>query len=461
MGWLDILLLGVVGLFIFPKLLPLRYYDYLRVDTIKAESDRVWNSVDIFSKDYNSRITGNTIIENESDNPDQVILRTKSGSDVLIQRTDYQKWNQITYKILDPNNQEPLFGSEAFETVTVEAIDAQTTKLHTSQRMGFRNPLEAWFYWPNYSKRYYKQFASSLENEQEISEISHSSLKTEVLMFLVSLALFSWWLGFAIGLALMIAIVVHELGHAVALKLIGEKVYAIRILPLFGGITIGSRPNTAFKNAFYSLGGALFSGLAILGVYMVAVTWAPPVFSWDTMLPQPENLTASLLSALILAAVLNLFQLLPIGILDGGQTLDAMLSGANRKLRNTIVTILLLLIIGSTLHVGGWFFGALFALISVPVLKSMFAKDSPQIYEPSTWQSGAGVLALYGFTIAINIAAIGLPAAATVDQLSEFRSPKFTNIFRLEKDYRSAKTDGQSPASDTLSVSYSSFIQSP
>ena len=114
----------------------------------------------------------------------------------------------------------------------------------------------------------------------------------------------SW--TFAIGFVLMIF--VHELGHIVAARSYGLKVSWPTFIPFFGAyVTIERAGLTPWRNALISLAGPLFGGAA------AAAVWA--------------DATAQRLVAAARARehrfLLNAFNLIPIGFLDGGQTLHA------------------------------------------------------------------------------------------------------------------------------------------
>jgi len=114
----------------------------------------------------------------------------------------------------------------------------------------------------------------------------------------------SW--TFAIGFVLMIF--VHELGHIVAARSYGLKVSWPTFIPFFGAFVMIEKAGlTPWKNAVISLAGPLFGGAAALGVWAVG-----------------SARDSSLLLVLAnIAFLLNAFNLIPIGFLDGGQTLHA------------------------------------------------------------------------------------------------------------------------------------------
>jgi Zn-dependent protease len=127
--------------------------------------------------------------------------------------------------------------------------------------------------------------------------------------FFFSVAAYSLWFhswSFALGFVLMIF--VHELGHIVEARRQGLKVSAPTFIPFFGAfVTIEKAGLTPWRNARISLAGPLFGGVA------AAVVWAIASAQSSTLLLVLANI----------AFLLNAFNMIPIGFLDGGQALRA------------------------------------------------------------------------------------------------------------------------------------------
>jgi len=124
-----------------------------------------------------------------------------------------------------------------------------------------------------------------------------------------SVAAYAFWFRswtFAVGFVVMIF--VHELGHIVEARRQGLRVSAPTFIPFFGAfVTIERAGLTPWKNALISLAGPLFGGVG------AAAVWALGVSRDSLMLETLANI----------AFLLNAFNLIPIGFLDGGQTLRA------------------------------------------------------------------------------------------------------------------------------------------
>jgi membrane-associated protease RseP (regulator of RpoE activity) len=127
--------------------------------------------------------------------------------------------------------------------------------------------------------------------------------------FFISVAAFSFWFhswSFAFGFVLLIA--VHELGHVFEARRQGLKVSLPTFIPFIGAyVTIERAGLTPWRNALISLAGPLFGGAA------AAVVWGFGAARGSEMLQVLANM----------GFLLNAFNLLPIGFLDGGQTAHA------------------------------------------------------------------------------------------------------------------------------------------
>jgi Zn-dependent protease len=120
----------------------------------------------------------------------------------------------------------------------------------------------------------------------------------------VSVAAYSLWFGswtFAVGFVLLI--LVHELGHAAEARRQGLQVSAPTFIPFLGAyVTIRHAGLSPWRNALISLAGPFAGGLA------AAAVWAIGEARGSDLLVVLANM----------GFLLNAFNLLPIGFLDGG-----------------------------------------------------------------------------------------------------------------------------------------------
>jgi Zn-dependent protease len=116
--------------------------------------------------------------------------------------------------------------------------------------------------------------------------------------------------------AIVIAVVIlwHEYGHLVAYRTTGRKGNRMMLVPFFGGVAVASAPHkNEYERALSALGGPAIS---------VAITLPAIVLQFVDIGPGTNQVIKL---ALYYCSILNLLNLLPIFILDGGYIADAFL----------------------------------------------------------------------------------------------------------------------------------------
>jgi Zn-dependent protease len=133
--------------------------------------------------------------------------------------------------------------------------------------------------------------------------IKFSVFAFKFLGLFVSVAAYALIWGWRFGVGFVLMILIHELGHFVEGKRQGLDVSLPRFIPFLGAyVMIKNSPLNPLQNAKLALAGPTAGGLA------AAACWA-----------LASATGSSLLHALAYAAFfLNLINLIPIGILDGG-----------------------------------------------------------------------------------------------------------------------------------------------
>ncbi|KAF0811590.1 hypothetical protein IGB42_03879 [Andreprevotia sp. IGB-42] len=131
------------------------------------------------------------------------------------------------------------------------------------------------------------------------------------LVALLGWALYANW---QTGLALIIILLVHEAGHALAMRLFGYGDVKMFFLPFLGAVVTGQPKSVAaWKQAVMYLAGplpGLIAGVVLL-LTLGPVQQALPAVNW--------HLVASM------AVFINLFNLLPVTPLDGGRLVELAL----------------------------------------------------------------------------------------------------------------------------------------
>lgn len=129
------------------------------------------------------------------------------------------------------------------------------------------------------------------------------------------LSLFSYGLvyGWKFGFALIYLLLTHELGHYVACKIKGIPVKPTLFIPFLGAaVRMEKLPKTAAENAFIAYMGPIFGLLSVLPAIPLYLITKEPFW----------------LIVLSVGSLLNLFNLIPFGMLDGGK----IVAGISTKL---------------------------------------------------------------------------------------------------------------------------------
>lgn len=147
-------------------------------------------------------------------------------------------------------------------------------------------------------------------------------------------------------------LVVHELGHALAMRALGYRDVKVFFVPFFGALTSArAGPPTRWKQAVVSLAGPL-PGIVLAGQIFLSPLRDLPL----------------LREAAWMALFVNAFNLLPLGFLDGGRLLDGLLFQRHRALEVVFSALSALAFVGLAFAFRDWVLG----LIGVFSLAGVF-----------------------------------------------------------------------------------------
>jgi Zn-dependent protease len=128
---------------------------------------------------------------------------------------------------------------------------------------------------------------------------------TMLLMIWIYTALWGW--KFAVGFALLL--LVHECGHLIVAKKFGLKVGAPVFIPFMGAfIALKDAPRNAWMEACVGIGGPMLGTLGALACNSLGEIFDAPIF----------------IALAWFGYFLNLFNLTPVGMLDGGRIVTAL-----------------------------------------------------------------------------------------------------------------------------------------
>jgi Zn-dependent protease len=123
----------------------------------------------------------------------------------------------------------------------------------------------------------------------------------------ISFAAYAVFYGWQFAVGLIVLLAVHEFGHLVVLRARGVNTSLPVFVPLFGAF-VTRAPTTVYTSALGSLAGPGFGALGALGSLWIWDLGAPPVYR----------------AIAAFGFFMNLFNLAPIPILDGGHIFTAL-----------------------------------------------------------------------------------------------------------------------------------------
>ncbi|MEP7071124.1 MAG: site-2 protease family protein [Verrucomicrobiota bacterium] len=116
-----------------------------------------------------------------------------------------------------------------------------------------------------------------------------------------------WGWKYAVGFVVLILL--HECGHLIVAKHFGLKVSAPMFIPFVGAfIALKEAPRNAWMEAWVGIGGPLFGTLAAMVAHVAGLATGIPL----------------LIAVAWSGYFLNLFNLAPVGMLDGGRIVTAL-----------------------------------------------------------------------------------------------------------------------------------------
>jgi Zn-dependent protease len=223
-------------------------------------------------------------------------------------------------------------------------------------------------------------------------------LKTGGTMILsIGIYALTWGWRFALGFVLLIF--VHECGHLIVAKRFGLKVSAPMFIPFMGAfIALKDQPQNAWMEAWVGIGGPIFGALG---------AWACDGLYFATGNPIFRGLAYS-------GFFLNLFNLAPIGFLDGGRIVTAL---------SPWLWLVGLVVVGVMVFTHPNFILVLILLMSLPRIWSLFRRKTDaekRYFEVTPWQRGTMAVLYFGL---IAVLVVGMRATHIVPQNNRQLAP--------------------------------------
>jgi Zn-dependent protease len=264
-------------------------------------------------------------------------------------------------------------------------------------------------------RRAERHFLRRLQQQCETGEVLPATprrwVRFNAVLSVLAIGSFVLWLGWLGGLILAAAVLLHEFGHRLAMRITGQPAPRMMLVPFFGGVALANHPHKSlFADAFCALMGAGLSAsvslVFLLATHAVGVTLdgdgPADLYSLDIA---PEWLVSVrwLFRSAVIVGALNILQLVPILPLDGGQVLRALMQSFHAAwARRALIGIgglgtVIFALLGDPLFAG---------LVAFGGLQAWHLSRAPVRARPMRGPEIAVIAAGYGLTIAIHAAAV-------------------------------------------------------
>ena len=164
-----------------------------------------------------------------------------------------------------------------------------------------------------------------------------------------ALAGWAWLFNLEFAIALIVALLIHEFGHIWAMKSSGMKVKGIFLIPFIGGVAVGEAATSRWSEFKIAMAGPWLGSIAA-------------VVAWCIWLVYPHQWLGTFV---FISVLINLFNLLPIVPLDGGQAIRAMVFSKPGKIGFMLLLVISAAMVAVSLKAGLYllvFFGVLGAV---------------------------------------------------------------------------------------------------
>lgn len=139
---------------------------------------------------------------------------------------------------------------------------------------------------------------------------------------------------------LLVVIIIHEMGHFVAMKRFGYTGVKMLFVPFLGAYVSGEPQRADPRHRVITLLAGPLPGMIIgIGLYVIYVNTGDPVY----------------LRGSYLFILLNAFNLLPVSPLDGGQLLETLFFETNRKVQTLFIILSCILLFYLSLYTRNYF----------------------------------------------------------------------------------------------------------
>ena len=240
--------------------------------------------------------------------------------------------------------------------------------------------------------------------------------------------------------ALIYAIFVHETGHLLAMKRRGLKTSGIWFLPFIGAVAVAKQPFRSHGETYFvAIAGPVFGLLSLVPLFaapFVLVLWTTHADA------------AAWFGYASAAAFVNLFNLLPIGVLDGGRIVRSLSMSLSRRLGPIVVGGGLVLCAALLAGIGSGILGIILLLSIFELLRSRKMNPLP----PMTRAAVLGGTALYVllFVLFASLAIVAASASKSVLAAGKAEQAEATPTPNIPTEMGCAEEDHLRSVSGTI-----------
>ena len=201
--------------------------------------------------------------------------------------------------------------------------------------------------------------------------------------------------GWEFGIGLALVLLLHEFGHWATMQLLGYRGARMTLLPFLGGVATPGQPyKSQLHAALCTLMGPGFSAI-LCGLMVLAAMGASGAAQPNHIVLSPlemyDNPLAELLtSTAAFIGIFNLFQLLPVVPLDGGQILRSVIPLGKYDVQRWSVVVIAAITCVAAVWLQQYLFVPL-ALIGLAI----FGRATPAVLPqtPMQWRGRLGIIA--------------------------------------------------------------------
>lgn len=217
-------------------------------------------------------------------------------------------------------------------------------------------------------------------------ETSGSKLRAAAVTGTLTYASFMYLFDWKFAALLLALLIIHEAGHALAMRWVGLPVKGVFFIPFFGGVAVSAEPHrNEAERGFVALMGPGFSLVTTAAFAAGAYLTGEEVFA----------------QLAFLSAILNGINLAPVLPLDGGHVLDSALSSSDPELKTIINMLALIVGAGVSVYLE-WYVLTALLVLTAPALLASSKRTRP--IEPISNAGRNWLVAGYLATIAFYLA---------------------------------------------------------